>query len=168
MRQLLHLDILWPISIILLLLLITVYAGSWILKSRGLLRAPIAGIEYSASIISACFILNMLWISSSVIEPLIEMYKALPLSKEFPVRFFLRQAAQLTAIIVFTNILFILLTLLLSLYLPGIRRPLKLIREGNLPLSIIVGMLSFGIAIGLRELASALMEYLAPTVINIY
>lgn len=168
MRQVLHLDILWPISVILLLLLITVYAGSLILKSRGLLRAPIAGMEYSVSVLSACFMLSMLWISSSVIEFLMEIYKALPVSPEFPVKLFFRQAAQLTAIIFFANILFILLTLLLSLYLPGIRRPLKLIREGNLPLSIIVGMLSFGIAIGLRQLASALMEYLAPTVISIY
>lgn len=168
MRQLLQPDILFPISIILLLMLLTVYAGSWILKSIGLLRAPIAGIEYSSAIVSACFLLGMLWLCSGIVSPLMEMYKGLPTLKEFPVRIFLQQSARLTAVIILGMIVFIFVSILLCLYLPGIKRPLRLVREGSLPLSIILGLLSFGVAVGVRQIAVELMEYLAPTVINIY
>lgn len=162
-------DILFPILLALVGLFVIVSIVFWFLRQRKILRAPFNGMEWSEILWIAIFILGVICISSSYVNPTLQTFRTFKAQQQSfaeAARTTFPYFTQYFLIVFIIIIIYTFLTLLLIRFFPGEKNVKGEIQTGNISLSILLSASVLGFAMFCYFISSNILDALTPVVIN--
>lgn len=152
-----------PTAWLLLQSLLLMYACIFILRRWGLIRMPVAGMEYSQALLAAVLLTCLLALSActvSVCYDTAQAYSGQPGS--FISRCVLRYSLYLLVVLAGCFLLLGLTWLVLRIVLGRGLPADETVAEGNLPMAILVSGIVLGLALAIGRLMTVVLEDMAP------
>jgi hypothetical protein len=166
MKAILNFQIMWPIFIWLLQTMLFLFIGATILWKLGMIKRPLAGMEYSQAIMAAVTIFSVLLISTASAGPLFQTFKTMQNQGSPDWRVYGAKAGELLLVSLFFEVLLGLIMGSMTKAFMFLRKSSQQINEGSMPTAIIASALVLGMAIGLRVMTAEVLEYVTPQYIN--
>ena len=162
MTSLLKPELLLPILLLLVQAFILVYISMVVLKKLKVLKAPYGGMEYSQVILASSFIFSVMFISTASITGVFQSFKLFQNAGGSLVANIISKFSQFFLIIVFFELLFTLVFLLVSRFLIVGKKTYIEVEGGNVPVSILLAIVTLAFGIVLRYSAVEIIEYITP------
>jgi hypothetical protein len=167
MKFILRPEVLIPIIFLLLQLILFISGAIMILRKLKLLIYPISGVEYSQGIFSSSILFAVLLVGSSSIDGTLQAYRTY-LAEGVPVFSpLMNKCAQFFLILIFFELLLGALVTITARLFQSFGKGITEIREGNIPMALLVSVMVLGFGFSLRVIAIGIVQWSVPTYINI-
>jgi hypothetical protein len=166
MNAIFHLGTLLPICLLIIQGFIFLLVFTSILKRFNILKIPYAGIEYSQLIVASSFLFGMFFITTASIEGTFQAFKTF---QNDGARLFVNTVnkfSQFFLVILLFEIIFALTSLFVAHFFFGIKKVKQELDEGNIPASVLVGIIVIGFSLILQFSAKEVIQYITPQYIN--
>jgi hypothetical protein len=166
MNTILRFEMLIPILLLVMQSFVLLFIGLFILRRLKLLKLPYAGMEYSQLIVTASILFGVFFISTADTGGLFQTFKTFQNanSKVFSNTFY--KFSQFFLVVFFFEILFGLISFFIIKLLLGFKGTLKEIEEGNIPASVLMGVIIICFAIILQHSGREVIDYITPKYLN--
>ncbi len=162
MTSILNFEILYVVALIIVQFMLQTLVLTYVMKKKGLLKFPIAGLEYSQGVFVSFLVLGGYLIGLASINSVFETVKSAQHAGD-PVYFtvFIRFARFFFVILVLYVLYWVLVLFSAKLFL-GFKNPFEEIIAGNLPAAFLMSGMALGYALLLYFLAAELIELITP------
>jgi hypothetical protein len=166
MNSIFRLEVLLPISLLIIQAFILLLIFITILKRINILKTPYAGMEYSQLIVTSAFLFGIFFIATADTEATFQAFKTFQNAGEKTFSSTFNKFSQFFLVVIFFEMIFSLISLLVAYLFLGLKNPKKEIAEGNIPACILFGITIIGFAIVLQYSAKELVQYITPQYLN--
>lgn len=166
MSSIFRVEILLPISLLLMQAFTILLIFVAILKKINILKSPYAGMEYSQLVVASAFLFGIFFIATADTAATFQAFKAFQNAREKIFSNTFNKFSQFFLVIIFFEIIFSFICLLVAYLFLGLKNPKKEIAEGNIPACILLGFTIIGFAIVLQFSAKELIQYITPQYLN--
>jgi len=155
---------LWvPVLWMLLQNLLIIYGALWVLRRAGLVKQPVAGLEYSQAVMAAVLLLTMIGLGNVSIQSCYDTclnYASQP--GPWISQTILRYSQFFLVVVLFEFLLLGMYWLVLKLFFNLRDSADQQITGGNLPLAILMSGIVAGTGLGLAKLAAIILGQMTP------
>lgn len=162
MKSIVQFEILYAVLLLIIQFLLLSFLMVMAMRKFGLIKYPIAGLEYSQGIFVSFILLGGYIIGLASILNVFDTVKAIqhagqPVYVEGLIKF-----AQFFLVILVLETLYWLLILFSAKLFVGFKKPFEEIANGNIPASCLMAAMSIGYALLLKLAAKEMLELITP------
>lgn len=166
MEAILNLKIWLPVFVQIIQLLVFIPITIFTLKKSGVIRYPLAGLEYSQAIFAGVTIFSVLLISTSGAPAMFQFFKTYQQIGQVAWQSYLVKCGQFFFVTFFFELILGIIVLSFARRILFLENLLKEICTGSIPSALLAGSILLGFAAGLRIMSSEIMEYITPQYLN--
>lgn len=171
MQSPLHVDILLPVSYILIGTFALMIVFLWLLRRLNVVKTPYGAMEWSRLVFVASVLFGIAFCASSMVEPVFHTYKILK-SQQVNFSGLVSQSfgkfSQFFLLIFISDLVYMLVVLVVIQTFPGQKSVKNEIITGNIPVAALISSVIIGLAIIFKLADDQILSMLTPYVIDFH